>query len=110
MNADDDVARQLWFAIAAVGGSITSLAFRAWQKMTPGEMGMAVFASAAFAFFVVPAVGKVWWGIPFADLSIACGAVFLGAVVAPIAIPAINRRTARWIDSRKLPGEEETGS
>ncbi len=64
-DPDGPIARYLWPLLASVAGAITALSFRPWDGMNRGEICMALFVGASFAYFVSPiALGLVFGSGP----------------------------------------------
>ncbi len=62
MQDNDFAARWLWPLLASVAGAITALSFRPWRGLSRGEVLMALFVGASFAFFVSPLVLELVFG------------------------------------------------
>lgn len=92
MDAENPIMRNVYIVIAAVAGSITSLAFMNWQKMGWAERGLTVFVGASFAIFAVPWLWIDVIGMRGAnvdDLRYACGLSYAGGTCANAFIPLL---------------------
>lgn len=92
MEADSAIMRNVSVVIAALAGSITSLAFMNWQKMSWTERFLTVFVGASFAIFAVPWLWIDVIGMHNAnmnDLRYACGLSYAGGTCANAFIPLL---------------------
>ena len=100
----DDTSRHFWLLVAAVAGAITSLYQQAWQRMSPAEIGLSLFAGVSFSLFVIPLVVEHYLKVPVtSDLRLVCGFTYLGALVAHVAIPILLGKFKRRFTSDEEP-------
>lgn len=98
----------IWTAVASFAGSITALSFRLWQKMTPFEIGLALFVGTTFAIFVTPLFISLWPAKPKGDdLQVLGGIYYLLAsawnILLPVVIVRIKRIVAGVADEKESP-------
>ncbi|MBB4616896.1 hypothetical protein [Sphingomonas abaci] len=103
MNEQQEHARMVYIAMAALAGSVTALSFMPWRTMRWSEIVMTLFVGSGFAAFGVPyLVGDVA-GIEIANLRAICFFTYIGATGANAFVPVIIRWGKRWLE--KLLGE-----
>lgn len=101
MSDQQDHARLVYIAMAALAGSITALSFLPWKSMSWSEIGMTLFVGTAFAIFGVPWIAADWVKIDIENLRAICAITYFGATGANVFIPLIIRRL------KKMMGLEE---
>jgi hypothetical protein len=105
MNDDNALMRFLWPLLASLAGAVTALSLRPWQGMSRGEVILAVFVGASFAYFVAPWV--VW--VMFKDGPVpirALGVIYYGMASGSNAlIPLIIKKLGNHLGLRE--GEDK---
>ena len=86
-----------YFAMAAIAGAITALAFRPWQKMTKGEIFLTLFVGFSFAIFVTPWIAEVVFGVPANNVRAMAAMIYVFASGSNILLPVIIRSFSRAI-------------
>lgn len=83
---------RLYVFAAALAGSITSLSFMRWEKMTWGEIALTIFVGFSFAVFAVPWLAADIIGADVGDTRAICGITYIGATGANALIPLAIKR------------------
>lgn len=111
MGADHPIMRNVYIVMAALAGSITSLAFMNWRQMDWPERGLTVFVGATFAIFAVPWIWfdvLGWRNASLNDLRYACGLAYAGGTCANAFIPLLIRLGRTWLSGKfSAPAPEE---
>lgn len=102
MDPYDPFLRNFYFAITALFGSITALAYLRWKEMSRVEIALNVVIGLSFSFVVGPWAGHQWFRIAEADARGLCMITYAFAVGWPLIIP----RVINWI-KKVIPGQDE---
>lgn len=102
MPPDDPFMRNFYFAITALFGSITALAYLKWKDMSRAEIILNVVIGLSFAFVVGPWVGQSWFKISETDARGLCMVTYAFAAGWPLIIP----RVISWA-KKVIPGQDE---
>jgi ABC-type uncharacterized transport system permease subunit len=92
---NDHPSQWLWAALASIAGAITALSFRPFKEMTVGEIVLALFVGASFAFFVGPLVVRLMFGTAEPDMRIVGAVLYLLATGSNALIPRAVERLSR---------------
>lgn len=90
----------LWAFLASIAGAITALSFRPFKNMTKGEIFLALFVGASFAFFVGPWVVQLVLGDGPIDLRIAGGIFYLLASGSNVLVPIMIRKLSHFFGEK----------
>lgn len=93
--------RMHYLILSAIAGSITSLAFLPWRKMSWMERGLTLFVGASFGLIFVPWAVADLMHVNIDALRAACAITYMGAIGANSLIPLILKKV------RKVSGLEE---
>jgi hypothetical protein len=81
--------------LAAVGGAITALAFRPWQKMTKPEIALTLFVGFSFSVFCTPWFAHEIAGFAESDTRALAALTYIFAsgsnILLPVAIRFVTR-------------------
>lgn len=91
----DNASNWIWAGLASVAGAITALSFRPFSEMTRGEIALALFVGASFAFFVGPLVVRLMFGNAEPDMRIVGAVLYLLATGSNALIPRAVERLGR---------------
>jgi hypothetical protein len=101
VEPSDSFLRNLYFAMSALCGSITALAYMKWKEMSRGEVALNVFLGLAFAFVVGPWIAHAWIGISENDARAICVISYMCGAGWPVIIPPM----IGWL-KRLVPGQD----
>jgi hypothetical protein len=97
MTEPPDHYRMTYIVMAAVAGSITSLAMLNWKDMSWTEILLTLFVGSSFAVFCVPWLAGDWLRIDITDLRAICGVTYFGATGANVFVPLLIRKVKSQI-------------
>ncbi len=87
MSPDDPILRNVYFAVTALCGSITALAYMKWREMPRTEIALNLFIGLVFAFIVAPWAGHAILRINETDARALCMVTYVFAAGWPLILP-----------------------
>lgn len=97
-----DPLRNLYFALTALCGSITALAYMEWKRMGWIERTLNLFIGLAFAFIVAPWAAHALLRIDEGDARAICMVTYIFSAGWPLILP----RMINW-GKRAIPAATE---
>lgn len=114
MDGGGPLERWLWPAVASLAGAVTALSFRPFKSMSKGEIFMALFVGASFAWFVSPWVNQAIFGDGPTDVRVLGGVFYLMAsgsnILIPFAIKWLGRMFGGHSPTQLPPPSQEPGT